>query len=320
MNIVVLDGYTLNPGDLSWEGFEALGNVTVYDRTEADQIVERAKDADAVLTNKTPLSASVLASLPRLRYIGVLATGYNVIDLAAASSQGIAVTNIPDYSTASVVQLVFAYLLEHCHHVKQHSDAVHSGRWSASKHFMFADFPLIELVGKTIGIVGFGQIGQQVARTAIAFGLNVIVHTRTEKRIEGLESVRFVSLEQLFKLSDFVTLHCPLTPDTQGMVNRRTLEWMKPSALLINTARGGHVVEADLAAALNEGRIAGAAVDVLSVEPPPSDNPLIGARNCYITPHIGWATFEARQRLMEIAADNLKQFISGSPVNQVNVL
>ncbi|WP_127529706.1 D-2-hydroxyacid dehydrogenase [Paenibacillus kobensis] len=318
MNIVVLDGYTLNPGDLSWEAFEALGTVTVYDKTDADQIVERAREADAVLTNKTPLNGSVLAELPRLRYIGVLATGYNVVDLPAASSQGIAVTNIPDYSTASVVQLVFAYLLEHCHHVKQHSDAVHSGRWSSSRHFMFADFPLVELAGKTIGLFGFGQIGQQVARTALAFGMNVVVHTRTEKRVEGLESVRFVTMEQLFRQSDFVTLHCPLTSDTQGIINSRTIEWMKPTAVLINTARGGHVVEADLASALNEGRIAGAAVDVLSVEPPPADNPLIGARNCYITPHIGWATFEARQRLMGIAADNLKQYMIGSPVNRVN--
>jgi len=318
MNIVVLDGYTLNPGDLSWEAFEEMGTVTVYDRTEEEQIVERAKEADVVLTNKTPLAASALTALPRLCYIGVLATGYNIVDLAAASGQGIVVTNIPDYSTASVVQLVFAYLLEHCHHVQRHSDAVHSGRWSGSRHFMFADYPLAELAGKTIGIVGYGQIGQQVARVALAFGLNVIVQTRTEKRIEGLEAVRFASLEQLLETSDFVTLHCPLTPDTQGIINARTLERMKPTALFINTARGGHVVEADLAAALNEGRIASAAVDVLFVEPPPADNPLIGARNCYITPHIGWATFEARRRLMGIAADNLKQFHSGSPVNRVN--
>lgn len=317
MNIVVLDGFTLNPGDLSWEAFEEMGTVTVYDRTEPGQIVERAREADVLLTNKTPLNAASIAELPRLRYIGVLATGYNVIDLHSASDRGIVVTNIPDYSTASVVQLVFACLLEHCHHVQRHSDAVLEGQWASSRDFMFANYPLIELSGKTIGIVGFGQIGQQVARTAMAFGMRVLVNSRTVRRVAGLESVAFVALDQLLGEADVITLHCPLTAETQGMINAAAIARMKRCAFLINTARGGHVVEPDLAEALNEGRIAGAAVDVLSIEPPAGGNPLIGARNCILTPHIGWATLEARQRLMAIAANNLSSYMSGTTVNQV---
>lgn len=317
MNIVVLDGYTLNPGDLSWEAFEALGQVTVFDRTEPALIVERAQEADVILTNKTLLSAASIAALPKLRYIGVLATGYNVVDIAAAAEKGITVTNIPDYSTMSVAQLVFAYMLEHCHHVQHHSDAVHGGQWSRSEHFMFANYPLAELAGKSIGIVGFGQIGQQVARIALAFGMKVLVSSRTEKRVTGLEVVQFVSLQELLSVSDYITLHCPLTEQTVKMINNETIGLMKPTAFLINTARGGHIAEEELAAALNEGRLAGAAVDVLSIEPPAAGNPLIGARNCIITPHIGWATFEARQRLMAIASDNLAQYKAGSPVNRV---
>lgn len=318
MNIVVLDGYTLNPGDLNWDAFEALGQVTVYDRTEPNLVVERAQEADVILTNKTPLNKELIAALPRLRYIGVLATGYNIIDLPVAAEKGITVTNIPDYSTMSVAQLVFAYVLEHCHHVQRHSDAVQDGQWSRSEHFMFANYPMFELAGKTIGIVGFGQIGQQVARLAQAFGMNVLVNSRTEKQIAGLEAVEFTSLEQLLAASDFVTLHCPLTEQTQRLINKDTIRLMKPTAFLINTARGGHIAEEELAAALNEGRLAGAAVDVLSVEPPPISNPLIGARNCLITPHIGWATYEARQRLMAIAANNLAQYQAGTPINRVN--
>lgn len=318
MNIVVLDGYTLNPGDLNWEAFEALGQVTVYDRTEPSLVIERAQEADVVLTNKTPLNAEAIASLPKLRYIGVLATGYNIIDLPAAAEKGITVTNIPDYSTMSVAQLVFAYVLEHCHHVQRHSDAVEEGQWSRSSHFMFSNYPMVELAGKSIGIIGFGQIGQQVARIALAFGMEVLVSSRTVKHIAGLESVTFTSLEQLLAASDFITLHCPLTEQTQRLINNETIGLMKPSAFLINTARGGHIAEEELAAALNEGRLAGAAVDVLSVEPPSTGNPLIGSKNCLITPHIGWATFEARQRLMAIAANNLAQYQAGKPINRVN--
>ncbi|MBD3917764.1 D-2-hydroxyacid dehydrogenase [Paenibacillus sp. PR3] len=317
MNIVVLDGYTLNPGDLNWDAFEALGQVTVYDRTEPSLVVERALEADVILTNKTPLNAEAIALLPKLRYVGVLATGYNVIDLSAAAEKGITVTNIPDYSTMSVAQLVFAYVLEHCHHIQRHSDAVEEGQWSRSEHFMFANYPMVELAGKSIGIIGFGQIGQQVARIALAFGMRVLVNSRTEKHVAGLESVKFTSLEQLLPASDFVTLHCPLTEHTQHLINKETIDLMKPSAFLINTARGGHIAEEELAAALNEGRLAGAAVDVLSIEPPSSGNPLIGAQNCLITPHIGWATFEARQRLMAIAANNLAQYQAGKSINRV---
>jgi len=318
MNIVVLDGYTLNPGDLSWAAFEALGLVTVYDRTEPSLVVERAQEADVILTNKTPLNADIIASLPKLRYIGVLATGCNIIDLSSAAEHGITVTNIPDYSTMSVAQLVFAYVLEHCHHVQRHSDAVKEGQWSRSEHFMFANYPMVELAGKSIGIIGYGQIGQQVARIALALGMKVLVNSRTEKQIAGLESVTFTSLEQLLSASDYVTLHCPLTEQTQRLINNETISLMKPSAYLINTARGGHIAEEELAAALNEGRLAGAAVDVLSVEPPSAGNPLIGAKNCLITPHIGWATFEARQRLMAMAANNLAQYQAGKPINRVN--
>ncbi|MWC28756.1 D-2-hydroxyacid dehydrogenase [Paenibacillus sp. MMS18-CY102] len=318
MNIVVLDGYTLNPGDLSWVPLEQLGSLTVYERTEREQLLERAQGADVLLTNKTPLDAAVLAELPALRYIGVLATGYNVVDTRAASERGIVVTNIPGYSSASVVQLVFAYLLEHCHHVQRHSDEVQAGKWSASADFTFTSYPLVELVGKTIGIVGFGQIGQQVARAALAFGLHVRVYSRTAKQVEGLGQVQFVPFDELLEHSDFITLHCPLTPDTQGLVNKDSIARMKPSAFFINTARGGHVVEADLAEALNAGAIAGAALDVLTAEPPHADNPLLTARNCIITPHIGWATLEARARLMHIAVHNLKSYMAGETVNRVN--
>ncbi|QYR19826.1 D-2-hydroxyacid dehydrogenase [Paenibacillus sp. sptzw28] len=317
MNIVVLDGYTLNPGDLTWDELSALGTLTVYERTATEDIVKRAAGADVVLTNKTPLSAETIGQLQDLKYIGVLATGYNIVNIEAAAKQGIIVTNVPDYSTFSVVQLVFAFLLERCHHVKEHSDAVHSGRWSAGPDFMFSLHPLYELSGKTMGIIGFGQIGQQVARAASAFGMDICVHTRTPKQAAGLEHVRFVSVDELFAQSDIVTLHCPLTDETAGIVSSRTLELMKPSAFIINTARGGHIVEQDLADALRRGQIAGAALDVLSVEPPPANHPLLDTPNCYITPHIGWATVDARQRLMSIASANLRSFMEGNAVNRV---
>ncbi|BBH20928.1 glycerate dehydrogenase [Paenibacillus baekrokdamisoli] len=318
MNIVVLDGYTLNPGDLTWEELSELGHLTVYERTSPDQIVKRASEADILLTNKTPITAETISQLPNLTYIGVLATGYNIVNTSAAAERGIVVTNVPDYSTHSVVQLVFAFLLEHCLHVGEHSTAVHNGRWAAGPDFMFSLTPLLELAGKTIGIIGFGQIGQQVAKAAIAFGMEVCVHTRTVKQVPGLEGVRFVSFEILVEQSDFISLHCPLTPETSGIINRDSLKRMKKEAFLINTARGGHVVEQDLADALNEGVIAGAALDVLSVEPPPADHPLLHAANCCITPHIGWATIEARSRLMSIASENLRSFQQKLVVNKVN--
>jgi len=314
VNIVVLDGYTLNPGDLDWGAFEEIGRLTVYDRTPADAIVSRAAEADAVLVNKTVLSAETLSRLPRLRYIGVLATGYNNIDTAAAAARNIVVTNVPDYSTMSVAQMTFALLLELAVHVRRHHDAVKAGEWSASPDFCFTRTSLIELAGKTLGIVGYGAIGRQVHRIAAAFGMRVLVHSRTRREIEGAE---WVSLDELFARSDVVSLHCPLTEETAGLVSRERIALMKPSAFLINTSRGGLVVEADLADALNRGRIAGAAVDVLSVEPPSPDNPLLHAERCLVTPHIAWATKEARERLMRMAADNLRSYLAGSPRNVV---
>ncbi|AZN40803.1 D-2-hydroxyacid dehydrogenase [Paenibacillus albus] len=318
MKIVVLDGYTLNPGDMNWDAIEALGELVVYERTAKEEIVSRAADAEIILTNKTPLSAECISQLSQLQYIGVLATGYNIVDAAAAAKRGIVVTNVPDYSTHSVVQLVFALLLAHASKVSEHSDAVHRGTWANGPDFSFTLSPLHEISGKTLGIIGYGQIGQQVARAALAFGMQVIVHTRTTKAEPGLEGVRFVTREELFRTADVVSLHSPLTPDTTGIVNSETLNLMKRSAFLINTARGGHVVEAELAEALNSGRIAGAGLDVLSVEPPPADNPLLHAANCIITPHIAWATVEARSRLMAIAANNLRSFLCADIKNQVN--
>ncbi|MFD0711223.1 D-2-hydroxyacid dehydrogenase [Paenibacillus sp. GCM10027626] len=318
MNIVVLDGYTLNPGDLSWEQLETLGQLTVYERTEEEQIVERAAAAEIILTNKTPLSAETISRLPKLKYIGVLATGYNIVDIDAAAKRDIVVTNVPSYSTNSVVQLVFALLLQLCQRPSEHSAAVHGGQWAACPDFTFSLFPLVELSGKTMGIIGYGEIGQRVAKVALAFGMKIIVHTRTPKAIAGLEQVHFVAKEELFTEADVVTLHCPLTAETEGIINRQTIGLMKVSAFIINTARGGHVVEQELAAALHEGKLAGAAVDVLSTEPPAKNNPLIGAPNCIITPHIAWATIEARRRLMQIAAANVQSFLRNQPNNQVN--
>lgn len=318
MKIVVLDGYAANPGDMSWQPLERLGRLTVYDRTKAEEVAERAAEAEAVLTNKTPIDAEALNRLPKLRYIGVLATGYNIVDIEAAAKRGIVVTNVPDYSSMSVAQLVFALILEHCHRVQRHADAVNAGEWAASPDFTFSKSPLVELAGKTIGIVGFGEIGRQTARLATAFGMNVMVHTRTERRVAGLEHVSYVTLEELLRRSDIVSLHCPLTPETKEMINRETIAMMKRTALLINTARGGHIAEADLAEALREGRIAGAGLDVLSVEPPAADHPLIGLDNCIVTPHIAWATREARARLIGMAAFNLERFIAGETVNRVN--
>lgn len=315
MKIVVLDGYALNPGDLDWGPLRALGNLTVYDRTPPELVLERAEGAAALLTNKTPLPAAVLSRLPELRYIGVLATGYNVVDVAFAEKRGIVVTNVPDYSTYSVAQLAFALLLELCNQVQVHNAAVHAGEWTSSPDFCFAKTPLAELYGKTFGIIGFGAIGRQAARIAAAFGMRVVTVNRGKRYPEEPE---YLALNELLAQSDVVSLHCPLTPETAGLINKETLRRMKPTALLINTSRGGLVVERDLADALNEGRIAGAGLDVLSVEPPPADNPLLSARNCIITPHIAWATREARVRLMTAAVDNLRAFQDGRRQNVVS--
>jgi len=313
MKIVVLDGYALNPGDLSWDELKSLGEVEVYDRTPDNMITERAADAEIILTNKNLMMANVIEKLPRLKYIGVLATGYNVVDTEAAKRRGIIVTNVPAYSTASVAQHTFALILEFYNYPGKFSDEVREGRWSRNLDFCYWDKQLIELAGKTIGIVGFGRIGKAVARVAEALEMNVIVSEVTD--VEGYENY---PLDELLKRSDIVTLHCPLTPGTKGIINRERLRLMKPSALLVNCARGQLIVEHDLAEALNEGRIAGAALDVLSEEPPCPDNPLLKAKNCIITPHVAWATLEARQRLMKIAVNNVRSFMEGKPVNVVN--
>jgi len=315
MKIVVLDGYCLNPGDLDWSGFEPIGSITVYDRTPATLTVERSKDADVLLTNKTVLNAENMSQMPNLKYVGVLATGYNVVDLEYAASRGITVTNIPAYSTASVAQMVFAHILNIANSVEHHSQLVRGGAWSGSIDFCFWDRPQIELAGKTIGLVGLGNTGMATARIALAFGMKVIAVTSKKNLPEGIKSV---SYSDLWQQSDIVSLHCPLSADTRNLVNASTIAQMKPSAILINTGRGPLIDEQALADALNSGRIAAAAVDVLSTEPPAADNPLLTARNCFITPHIAWATREARQRLMDIAVGNLKAFAEGKPVNVVN--
>lgn len=317
-NIVVLDGYTLNPGDLDWGRLEQLGNVTVYDRTAVTEIVERAADADIVLTNKTQLSAAILEQLPKLKYIGVLATGYNIVDTEAAKQRGIPVTNIPTYGTQSVAQFVFALLLELCHRVQTHSDAVHAGDWNNCPDFCFTRSPLIELSGKTMGLIGLGRIGGQVARIANAFGMRVIAVGSGRSNPTPVEGVEWVELDQLLAESDVISLHCPLTPATEKLINAERLALMKHSAILINTSRGALINEQDMADALNDLRIAGAAVDVLSVEPPVPSNPLYAAANCLITPHIAWATKEARSRLMGTAVDNVQSFLSGHAIHVVN--
>lgn len=319
LKIVVLDGYTLNPGDLSWRPFEELGEVRVYDRTPRDQVVARSKGAGALLTNKTILDAESLAQLPDVGYIGVLATGYNVVDVAAARQRGVVVTNVPGYSTDFVAQHVFALLLELTNCVGAHDRAVHEGQWAGCQDFTFMLTHLVELTGKTLGIVGLGAIGRRVAQIGAAFGMKVVAAARAggpKPEPQTSEPVR-IPLDEMFAKADVVTLHCPLTEQTRHMVEARRLALMKPTAFLINTGRGGLVDEAALAAALHEGRIAGAALDVLSTEPPANDNPLLRAPHCIITPHIAWRSREARQRLMEQAAANLKSFLAGQPVNVI---
>mgnify|MGYP006332064913 CR=1 FL=1 len=316
MKIVVLDGYGLNPGDLSWKGMEALGELVVYDRTSPSEVMERSANAEVLITNKTVITAEHMAALPQLKYIGVLATGYNVVDIDEARHRGIVVTNIPAYSTASVAQMVFAHVLNITQRVAYYANENAKGRWTNSIDFCYWDTNLIELEGKKMGIVGLGNIGQATARIAQAFGMEILVFTSKEQSALP-EGMKKVTLDELFAQSDVVSLHCPLTPDTKEMVNAARLRTMKPSAILINTGRGPLVNEQDLADALNEGRIAAAGLDVLSVEPSVFGNPLFNARNCFITPHIAWATKEARTRLMDIAVNNLKSYQEGNVINNV---
>ena len=318
MKLTVLDGYCLNPGDLSWDGMRRFGELTVFDRTRAEEAAERAAGAEIVFTNKTPLTAAVLEQLPALRYIGVLATGYNIVDVAAARKRGIVVTNIPTYGTASVAQMVFALLLEHCHNVRLHAEAVRAGEWSRNPDWCFWKAPLAELAGKTMGIVGFGRIGRQVGRIADAMGMRVLASDTYQGNTPDWPGFRWAEADELLRESDVVSLHAPLFPETRGMINARTLALMKPTAILINTSRGPLIVDQDLADALNAGRLAGAGLDVLSIEPPAADNPLLSARNCLVTPHIAWATHEARSRLMDLAVENVAAFLAGKPVNVVS--
>ena len=318
MKIVVLDGYTENPGDLSWNGLESLGELTVYDRTQPDEIAARIRGAGAVYVNKVALDRETIFSAPDLKFIGVLATGYNVVDIAAARERGIAVCNIPTYGTAAVGQFAIAMLLEICHHVAHHSDAVHAGRWEQNADWCFWDYPLIELAGKTMGIIGFGRIGQTTGRIARALGMNVIAYDEYESGA-GRALAEYTALDALFARSDVIALHCPLLPSTQGIINRENIAKMKDGVIILNNARGPLIVEQDLADALNSGKVYAAGLDVVTTEPIRGDNPLLKAKNCLITPHISWAPKESRQRLMEIAADNLRRFLEGSPVNVVNL-
>jgi glycerate dehydrogenase len=317
MKIVVLDGYCLNPGDLNWDALRGLAEVTLHDRTPASEVVARVGDAEMVMTNKTPLDKATQAQLPNLRYVGVLATGYNVVDVAAAKERGIVVTNIPTYGTASVAQHAFALLLELCHHVGLHAGAVRNGEWSANPDWSFWKTPLVELAGKTMGIVGFGRIGRQTAKIADAMGMRVLAHDTYHGNAPDWEGFRWAELDELLAESDVVSLHCPLTADNKGMINAARLGTMKKSAMLLNTSRGPLIVDQDMADALNAGVIAGAGLDVLSVEPPAAGNPLFSAKNCLVTPHIAWATREARSRLMDVAVSNVAAFLAGKPENVV---
>ena len=318
MKICILDGYSLNPGDLDWSPVERLGDVTLFDRTSADKIVERAADADIVLTNKVPFSADTLRQLPRLRFICVLATGYNIIDTEAAARQGVVVANIPAYSTMSVAQMAFAHILNITNHVASYAREVADGKWTNCPDFCFWDSALTELTGKTMGIVGLGNTGMATARIAVALGMKVVA--MTSKSADTLpEGITPAPLDDVLASADVVSLHCPLTPSTRHLINAASIAKMKPSAILINTGRGPLVDEQAVADALNGGRLAAFGADVLSQEPPRGDNPLLSARNCFLTPHIAWATLEARKRLMSTATENVRQFIAGEPVaNRVN--
>ena len=318
MKIVILDGYTLNPGDLSWDELKKLGDVVIHDRTPADKVVERAKDAEIVFTNKTPIGEEALNQLSSLKYIGVLATGYNIVNTEVAKANGIIVANVPGYGTTSVVQLTFALLLELCLHVQWHSDSVMEGKWAKSADWCYWDYPLVELSGKTIGIIGFGRIGQQVGDVATAFGMNIIGNSRHWTDQSKRPNFKWAEIPELLAQSDVVSIHCPLFPETKGLINKESLKNMKSSAFLLNTSRGPIIVDEDLADALNNDVIAGAGIDVLSAEPPSEENPLFTAKNCIITPHIAWATKEARARLLNTTVSNLSAFLQGNPVNVVN--
>ncbi len=320
MKIVILDGYAENPGDLSWDGIRRLGELTVYDRTplqDTEEIQRRIGNAEVVLTNKTPLSRATIERAPSLRFIGLLSTGYNVVDLAAAKEKGIPVSNVPSYGTAAVGQFAIGLLLEICHHIGHHDQAVHAGRWEKSDDWCFWDYPLIELQGKTMGIIGFGRIGQTTGRIARALGMEVMAFDRHPKE-SGKAIADYVSLEELLEKSDVISLHCPLFPDTQGIINRNTIAKMKDGVIILNNARGPLIVEQDLADALNSGKVYAAGLDVVSSEPIQGDNPLLHAKNCIITPHISWASKESRQRLLDIVTDNLKAYAAGKPINVVN--
>jgi glycerate dehydrogenase len=312
--IVVLDGYTMNPGDLNWSKLEKLGDCDIYDRTSPESVINRIGDADCILINKIKITREIMAQLPQLKYIGVLATGYNTVDLPAARDHGITVTNIPAYSTDSVAQTAFAHILNLTQHAAQHSETAKTGKWATCPDFCYWDFPLIELQSLTLGIVGCGRIGRQTAAIGHAFGMKIIGYTRTVRTGDNIEQV---SMEELFQRADVISLHCPLTAENKHLVNAKMLSIMKPTAFLINTSRGALIDEADLAEALNTGVIAGAGLDVLSTEPPEADNPLFKAKNCYITPHIAWATASARKRLYATAISNLSNYIKGSPENVV---
>ena len=320
MKITVLDGYTINPGDNAWHPVEELGELTIYDRTAPDQIIDRSQNADILLTNKTPLDAQTIGQLPQLKYIGVMATGVNVVDLDAAREHGIPVSNVPEYSTESVAQHVLAVMLSMNHRPMDHSHAVYEGRWEKAGDFCFWLSPIHELAGKTLGVVGYGRIGRRVCELAAAFNMNVLAHNPTYRNKTRLDYMRFdwCSLEQVFRESDYVSLHCPLTEENQGLVDVGLLELMKPTAVLINTSRGGLINEQALANALREHKISGACLDVVSQEPIAPNNPLLSAPNCLITPHNAWSTLESRQRLMKKTAENVEAFLSGHPINQVN--
>ena len=314
MKIVVLDSYTLNPGDLCWDALKELGDCRIYDRTPADKILERSQDTDIILTNKTPLTADTISKLPALRYIGLLSTGYDVVNVAEAKKRHIIATNIPTYGTQSVAQMVFAHLLNLTQAVGLHAKSVKKGLWSGSADFCYWLTPLIELNDKTLGIVGYGKIGQEVTKIAGAFGMKVLVYDPVSREDNEVE---FVDIQTLFKESDFISLHCPLTSETNKFINKEKINLMKKTAYIINTSRGALIDEYDLADALHQGRIAGAGLDVLSKEPPAMDHPLLQVKNCFITPHIAWATLEARERLLKQAIENIKAFLAGNPVNVI---
>ena len=318
VNIVVLDGFAENPGDLSWDDLSSLGQLTVYDRTDGDRIIERIGDAQIIFVNKVPITRQTMVSCPHLKYIGVLATGYNVVDTEAAKELQITVTNIPTYGTAAVDQFAIAMLLEICNRFAHHSDAVRAGRWQTAKDFCFWDYPLIELDGKIMGIIGFGRIGQATANIAQALGMNILVYDLQKNPALEHDRCRYVELDELLQTADVITLHCPLTKDTEGIINKNTIAKMKDNVIILNNSRGPLIVEQDLANALNSGNVYAAAVDVVSTEPIREDNPLLQAKNCFISPHISWAAKESRQRLMDIAVDNLKHYLAGNPTNVVS--